>query len=112
MSHKVYDLQQLEELAAGSNDFVKSMIETFLEHTPKQLDEMLRAYNAGDMDTVGGVAHKIKPNIDLFQITSISDDIRVVEEKGKAGTKDEELNSRLSRVEEVLKESFKQMSAL
>ena len=109
MSDKLYDLQQLRDLAAGSDDFVQSMIETFLEHTPGQLDEMLTAYESGDMQTVGSIAHKIKPNIDLFNINDILSDIRVVEEKGKAGINDEALQSSIERVKRILRESFNQM---
>ncbi len=109
MSEKLYNLKQLQDLAAGSDDFVQSMIETFLEHTPGQLDEMLAAYTSGDLQTVGSIAHKIKPNIDLFNITSILDDIRVVEEKGKAGINDDELGKCLERIKVILRESFNQM---
>ena len=109
MSDKLYDLQQLRDLAAGSEDFVQSMIETFLEHTPGQLDEMLAAYDSGDLQSVGSIAHKIKPNIDLFKIDNITADIRVVEEKGKAGINDESLKSSLDNVRDILRESFNQM---
>ena len=76
MSDKLYDLQQLRDLAAGSEDFVQSMIETFLEHTPGQLDEMLAAYDSGDLQSVGSIAHKIKPNIDLFKIWFVAQGVR------------------------------------
>jgi hypothetical protein len=109
MSERLYDLQQLRDLSAGSDEFVQSMIETFLEHTPVQLDEMVEAYESGDLNTVGSIAHKIKPNIDLFNINAISDDIRVVEERGKAGISDDTLHQSLSRVKDILRESFNQM---
>ena len=71
MSDKVYNLSQLEELAGGNEEFVNSMVETFLEHTPSQLQEMLNAYRENDMNLLGSIAHKIKPNIDLFEISAI-----------------------------------------
>ena len=109
MSDILYDLQQLRDLSAGSEEFVQSMIETFLEHTPGQLDEMVSAYDSGDLVTVGSIAHKIKPNIDLFNINSITADIRVVEEKGKSGVNDEALKESIMRVRDILRESFNQM---
>ena len=109
MSDKLYDLQQLRDLAAGSEEFVQSMIETFLEHTPGQLDEMLSAFESGDLQTVGSIAHKIKPNIDLFRISDITADIRVVEEKGKSGINDDALRASLERVRDILRQSFNQM---
>ena len=109
MSERLYDLKQLRDLSAGSDDFVQSMIETFLEHTPGQLDEMVEAYESGDLVTVGSIAHKIKPNIDLFSISSISTDIRIIEEKGKSGVNDDALGQSMSRVKDILRESFNQM---
>lgn len=109
MADKVYNLSQLEELAGGSSEFVESMIETFLEHTPSQLEEMLQAYQSGDMATVGGIAHKIKPNIELFGIMEISQDIRLVEEKGKQGIKDSDVETSLRKVESYLRDAFNQL---
>src|SRR5690606_16155808 len=95
----VYNLSQLEELAGGNTEFVDSMVETFLEHTPGQLEEILQAYKSSDLTTVGALAHKIKPNIELFGINIIRQDIRVVEEKGKQGLKENELEESRKRVE-------------
>jgi len=106
---KVYNLTQLEELAGGSSDFVDSMIETYLEHTPQQFNEMENAYKAGDLITMGSIAHKIKPNVDLFGITQIKDDIRIVEQKGKSGTNDDELTTSFSNVKKFLELSFEQL---
>ena len=106
---KVYNLAQLEELAGGSSDFVNSMVETYLEHTPQQLNEMESALHSGDLITVGNVAHKIKPNIDLFGVTEIKDDIRVVEQKGKNGINDDELKEGFRQVKKYLELSFEQL---
>ncbi len=112
MSDKVYDLSQLEELAGGSEEFVHSMIETFLEHTPGQLEEMKTAHAQKDWKTMGGIAHKIKPNIDLFGIKSIYSEIREVENKGKNEQPDEALNGEIGKVDEVLKTAFEQLRTL
>lgn len=109
MADKVYNLKQLEELAGGNSEFVESMVETFLEHTPGQLQEMLSAYDRGDLSSVGATAHKIKPNIELFGILEIKQDIRVVEENGKAGTNTENMKKSILKVETYLKEAFNQL---
>lgn len=112
MSDKVYDLNQLEQLAGGSQEFVMSMVETFLEHTPGQLADMEQAFEGGDLQAMGGFAHKIKPNIDLFGITSIKEEIRAIENKGKVGQNDADLKAEVNKVSEVLKTAFEQMKAL
>ena len=112
MSDKVYDLSQLEELAGGSQEFIFSMVETFLEHTPNQLEELKKAYLNGDLGSMGGVAHKIKPNIDLFGINSIAEDIRKVETMGKEANNAPELSEIINRIERDLKLAFEQLGAL
>lgn len=109
MAGKVYNLKQLEELAGGNMEFVKSMVDTFLEHTPGQLNEMLEAYKNGDLAMVGATAHKIKPNIELFGILEIKQDIRVVEELGKEGTNNSSMKTSIERVENYLREAFNQL---
>lgn len=109
MADKVYDLAQLRELAGGSEDFVDSMVDTFLEHTPQQLNDMKMAYQSGDLKAMGGYAHKIKPNIDLFGITALSGDIRQIEAWGKAEQNDAALPALMEKVERILNESFAQM---
>ncbi len=111
MSDKVYDLSQLEELAGGSDEFVHSMIETFLEHTPGQLEDMKQSHAQKDLVNMGAIAHKIKPNIDLFGIKSIYTEIREVENKGKAGSEDDALSQQIAKVDEVLQLAFVQLRA-
>lgn len=112
MSDKVYDLSQLEELAGGSQEFVFSMVETFLEHTPGQLDELLNAHSDGDFGIMGGLAHKIKPNIDLFGVNAIREEIRQIESMGKEGHGNSDLPIIINKVETVLKQAFEQLDAL
>lgn len=109
MGTKLYQLTQLEELAGGDQEFVKSMVETFLEHTPGQLQELLDAYEKGDLEQVGKIAHKIKPNMDLFGIADLTQTIRDVEQMGKAGDNSPELGEKIKQAEKVLKEVFTQL---
>lgn len=109
MTAKGYDLQQLEALAGGSREFIDSMVATFLEHTPVQLNEMLDAYKNDDLIVMGNIAHKIKPNIDLFQIEEIRDNIRTVENQGKTETRDAKLEHSIQEVDRVLKIVFDQL---
>lgn len=109
MSDKLYSLEQLQSLAGDSQEFVDSMIETFLEHTPGQLEEMLDAYQKEDLKSMGNIAHKIKPNIDLLEIESIRDEIRSVESKGKSGVNDADLKGTVEKVKETLEATFDQL---
>ncbi len=110
MSDSVYDLSQLEELGGGDMDFVNMMVATFLEHTPGQLEEMKKAHASGDWATLGSIAHKIKPNVDMFGINTIVQDIRDLEQMGKAGESGPDMDSKLAKVDQELNKAFVALS--
>lgn len=109
MANQLFELSQLEELAGGDTDFVMSMIDTFLEHTPQQLSELKDNLSGGNLEQAGKLAHKIKPNIDLFGISDLTQDIRDVEQMGKAGEDSPELQEKVKKVDEVLNQVFQQL---
>jgi HPt (histidine-containing phosphotransfer) domain-containing protein len=109
MADKVYDLIQLDELSGGDQDFMSMMVDTFLEHTPGQLDELISAQASNYIVTFGAIAHKIKPNIDMFGIKAIISDIRDLEQLGKGGHNNDELKSKLENVKAELMIAFEQL---
>ena len=109
MSDKVYDLDQLEELGGGDTDFISMMVMTFLEHTPGQLEELKKAHSTGDLATMGAISHKIKPNIDMFGISAIYQDIRDLEQMGKNGISNAETAAKIQRVDRELTIAFEQL---
>lgn len=111
MGQNVYNLAALDELAGGDQDFINSMVETFLEHTPQQLEEMKQARKSGDLATLGAIAHKIKPNIQLFGIDKINDAIRELEQMGKNGEDSPAMDERLEAVDKELQIAFEQLRA-
>lgn len=109
MSDKVYDLAQLEELGGGDTDFVDMMVATFLEHTPLQLEEMKSAHASGDWPTLGAIAHKIKPNVDMFGLQAITQEIRDLEQMGKNAESGPQMDQTLEKVEAELTKAFEQL---
>ena len=112
MADKIYSLAQLEELAGGDQEFVLSMVDTFLEHTPQQLEELKQARQNGDLEKVGAISHKIKPNIDLFGLNEIAQPIRDLEQMGKAGEDSPVMDEKIKEVDEVLNKAFDQLREL
>lgn len=108
---KLYNLKQLEELSGGMDEFIDSMIETFLEHTPQQLKELENAFEAGDWIQMGGLAHKIKPSIDLFEIPEINITVREVEKIGKSGSPTPDLGEKIKLLSTRLNEVFNQLKS-
>ena len=106
---KIYDLSQLEALAGGSEEFILEMVSTFLEHAPEQVQEVKEAFDIADYKTVGSVAHKIKPSLDLMGIESLTSDIRLIEQYGKNEENLDQLPQLVDKLLTVSEEVFQEM---
>ena len=62
----IYNLDKINEMAEGDQDFINSVISVFLEEVPEDLEALENALAAKDHDQVYKLAHKIKPNVDLL----------------------------------------------
>jgi len=85
VEEKLFSLKRLEDLAAGSDDFVQSMVETFIEHLPKQVSDLVDAFKIKDYKRMADAAHKVKPSLDLFEIKGLKEVIRSIEKQGRHG---------------------------
>lgn len=63
---QTYNLSAIEEVADGSEEFVKKMIASFLKNTPLETHNMLQAASADDFETTKKTAHKIKPSLEMM----------------------------------------------
>lgn len=78
------------------------MVEVFLEHTPRQLEELNQSRKSGDLVKLGILSHKLKANIDLFGIEKLKTTIRNLEAMGRKGTENSEIDISLDELNTVL----------
>jgi len=62
----IYNLDKLNEMADGDQDFIESVISVFLEEVPVDLEALEVALKEKNHESVYQLAHKIKPNVDLL----------------------------------------------
>ncbi len=62
----IYNLDKINEMAEGDQDFINSVISVFLEEVPEDLQALEKALEEKDHVQVYKLAHKIKPNVDLL----------------------------------------------
>lgn len=65
---KGYSLKHVNELSGGDDEFIAVLVQTFLEEIPPDLDSMIQAVNADNPQMAYQYAHKMKPNLQLFDI--------------------------------------------
>jgi len=62
----IYNLDKINEMADGDEEFINSVISVFLEEVPQDLEGLENALASQNHEQVYQLAHKIKPNVDLL----------------------------------------------
>ena len=79
ISEKLYDMAQLEAIAAGSKEFLVTLAKIFLQTIPANSSEMVLCAKSGNWDMTSKLAHKLKSTIDSMNMYSIKTIIRTIE---------------------------------
>jgi CheY-like chemotaxis protein/HPt (histidine-containing phosphotransfer) domain-containing protein len=106
---KLYDLKQVEELAAGNKDFVLTLINIFLETTPQDSAGLVEACEAKNWDRVSKLAHKLKSTVDMLNIATIRTDIRTIELDAKKGINLDSIKRLVPKVDKIIQTTAQQL---
>lgn len=77
-------LAGLKALGGGDNDFVREMIDLFLEQSPRNLEVMRAALDVGDLPAVSKAAHNMKSSSAYLGAKRLSELCGQVEAKAHA----------------------------
>ncbi len=103
----IYNLDKINEMAEGDEDFVNSVISVFLDEVPVDLRELETAIQNSNHDQVYKLAHKIKPNVDLLGMEQTRAVALEIETLGKSEGNMETIRERFP----VLKRDIEQVIA-
>lgn len=112
MENKLFNLDSLKKISNGSEEFIKKMLQLFINHCPNQAQEIKTHYNDGNLIEMSKVAHSLKPTIDQLGIESLKAPIREVEKLGKEENKSIQLQQLVNLIEKhinTVAEEFKSM---
>lgn len=101
----IYNLDKINEMADGDEDFINSVISVFLEEVPQDLEELETALRQHNHDQVYKLAHKIKPNVDLLGMEQTRAAALEIETLGK----NEANMSEIQKVFPTLKKDIEQV---
>ncbi|MGB8705873.1 MAG: Hpt domain-containing protein [Gillisia sp.] len=94
---KYYDLEGVTEMAGDDDDFVKVIVQTFLEEIPPDVKSMDQAIEAGNPALAYQYAHKMKPNLQLFGL-DLMEQILTIEAWSKGQKKEADAKSAGERI--------------
>jgi CheY-like chemotaxis protein len=114
VQENLYNLERLKVIAAGDQEFIQKMIQLFLSQSVENIEKINDAVHSGDLDKLKGVAHKMKPSVNILGISAITDIILKIEGlNAEAVTTDvHQLTERLTQLLNMVCEDLKSKNVL
>jgi len=95
---KIYNLQQVQEMAGGDEEFVKEIVKAFLEELPPDVAQMREAVENNNPELAYGFVHKMKPNLQMFGL-ELSENVKNLESWSKETRTREEILEDVALIE-------------
>lgn len=81
--NKQYNLAYLKNMSGNNQEFIKEMVQTFIQSIPISIKEMEDALSLSDFNQVARIAHQIKPSMTLLGIDQLKERAIKIEESAK-----------------------------
>lgn len=108
-NQKLYDLSMVEAISGGDQQFVKKMIQLFLDTMPQALNDLEAELKQEKWESLGKLAHKMKSTIDSMGIVSLKQDIRAIEHNGKQQTALNGMSGLVAKIRRVMEACMNQV---
>jgi PAS domain S-box-containing protein len=103
-TEKLYNLNSLNNLSRGNSQFVLKMIQLFIKQTRDEIENISKALLVDDFPEVSRLIHKIKPSIESLGITSILEEIILLEKVAKETNDKEQITTLFSIIKPTLQQ--------
>lgn len=114
--NSLIDPDTIYSLYENDYQYIEEIFHLVLTNFEGDLDQVLSAYNAGDLESLRKGVHKIKPTFGFLGMLSVEQKCRQVEDKCKSSqdTKElsadmEELHLLLNQAKKVIEEDHKRL---
>lgn len=103
---KLYSLDMFD---VDEPEFIRSIVEMFVNNTPVTLAQIKEAYEKDDMDALRQQAHKLKPHFGFFGALGIQQAMQVIEDIGRGISNKKKLSSLIESIEKESSQMINQM---
>jgi PAS domain S-box-containing protein len=76
---KRFDLNYLKNVSGDNKEFIREMVQTFVQSVPETLNTMEKAKAISDWNKVARVAHQLKPSLTLLGIHQLKESALLIE---------------------------------
>ncbi|MDR6301473.1 Hpt domain-containing protein [Mesonia maritima] len=105
---KKYNLEQIQEMADGDEEFILEMVKTFTEELPEDIHAMNEAVNNGNAQLAYQTAHKMKPNLQIFGL-DLAPEVKKIEGWAKNSAMKEDILPYANIVSETVLTACKEL---
>lgn len=109
--YSLIDLEYLEQLSEGDDDFTISMLSYFLENTPGVIQDMKQMYKDSNWKNLRNVAHKFKPQLTFMGVKSIFQDVENIEQSASKVTNTQQIPALIEKAEQVCNRAMEEIRA-
>jgi len=106
---KYYNLEYLEEISEGDQEFSVTMISYFVENTPKVLSALKENFHNQEWDEIRQIAHKLKPQVIYMGIQQIADDVEQVEQHANQRENLDQIWPKVQNIEKICLMAIEQL---
>lgn len=99
---KILDLSYLNEISGGDTDFVKEMLELFLNTTTKEISQFDQLVAESNWVAVGNLAHKLKAPIQMLGATELFGLVRNLEFLGKENIDTDKIADTIVKIKKLV----------
>lgn len=86
-----YDFTYLRNVSGNNEEFIREMVQTFIQTIPPVLTQMDESVTKKDWEKLAKLAHQIKPSLQLMGMNKLRSDVLYIEQSGKTQTNIQEL---------------------
>lgn len=105
-NNKLYSLDMFE---ADEPEFVRSIVEMFVQNTPGSIATIKKAFELDEMETVRQQAHKLKPHFSFFGAAGLQQTFQMIEDLAKGNDNKEQLPELINTAEKKILLMVEQM---
>lgn len=98
----LYNLNSLYNLSRGDKEFVKKMVNIFIDQTTTTLEKIERSIETNNFIEVSQLIHKIKPSIEGIGVVSIHDAVVTLEKIAKDAEEPYEIEALFTTIKNIL----------
>ncbi|NNV54226.1 PAS domain S-box protein [Limnovirga soli] len=102
LQEPLYSLENLKSISRGNKDFIAKMLNIFIKEAKLALQEIKNGQQNGDFDKIKSTAHKIKPSLGNLSVTSVKEDILLLEKYDLSANTQDQFNAIIQKLDDIL----------